>query len=217
MALRARRLEGIDVVVVTHAHPDHWGGLPGLASEFSIREIWLPDPREREDEGRLFELARVLSSRGVWVRRLSAICGRVDLSFGEAQLRILSPCGTESESWSANERSTVIEMEYAQRRYLFTGDIEAVAERSLLERHPDLRADILKVAHHGSNTSSGAAFLMAVQPRVAIIPCGLANRFGHPHGEVLDRLGNIRSRILRTDQSASLILEQRGADLYLNH
>jgi competence protein ComEC len=100
------------------------------------------------------------------------------------------------------------------RKILLTGDIEAEAEYHFLDR--DLRADVLKVAHHGSRSSSRPAFLDAVAPRVAVVSCGRRNLFGHPHPSVLDALRERRVRVWRTDHSGSIDVEVRGRALYVS-
>ena len=97
-------------------------------------------------------------------------------------------------------------VETPKKRLLFTGDLESIVERTLVEAHADVRADILKVPHHGSKSSSSTGFLLAVQPRIAIISVGKKNRYGHPSTDIIQRLQAIGAEIRRTDQEGTVEL-----------
>ena len=212
-AVRAMGFEAIDIVAITHAHPDHWGGLAELARAFPIRELWLPDPLESKGASGLGRLARQLESNGVRLRGAPELCEISPMVFGSAEMRLISPCGPLADNWSENDRSLALLISMAGRDYLLTGDIEASAEAALLESYPGLQVDVLKVAHHGSRTSTGSAFLASVAPRLAIISCGISNRFGHPHREVMRRLRHLGVGVLRTDRDAQWEIHQLGADI----
>jgi beta-lactamase superfamily II metal-dependent hydrolase len=111
----------------------------------------------------------------------------------------------------------VLRIDYQGKRFLFAGDIEQDAERLLLERKVDLRADVLKVAHHGSATSSSESFLAAVRPTVAVISSGAANTFGHPHFRVINRLKSIGGNVIRLDYTGGVIATIKDGQLDYKH
>ncbi|HEY8428246.1 MAG TPA: DNA internalization-related competence protein ComEC/Rec2 [Sandaracinaceae bacterium] len=209
--LRARRRARIDVLAISHPHPDHYGGAGALIDAFEIGEVW--DTGQGEAEQPDGELARLLArarARGAIVRRPEELCGR-ELAFGAARARVRWPCPSFDPGFGPNDNSLVIELEHAGRRVWLTGDVEAHAESALAAARP-APVDVLKVAHHGSRTSSAASLLDALSPSIAVASMGRHNRFGHPHAEVWARL---RARVacpLRTDRHGGLIvtIDARG-------
>jgi competence protein ComEC len=212
--LRARRRSRVDVVVLSHPHPDHFTGLASALEELDVGELWDTGQGEAEGAGPVYAgLLRSLRQRGVPIRRPSELCGTVR-HFGGASLRVLAPCPSFVPHRGANDNSIVISMEYGARRFLFMGDAEHEEELELLQTHGgDLSADYLKVGHHGSRTSTGEAFLSAVAPALATLSCGVRNRFGHPHLPTLERLAAHDVRTLRLDRSGSVIVTTDGQSL----
>lgn len=210
--LRARRRSRIDVLVISHPHPDHYEGARALIERFEVGEVW--------DSGQaLFEapggpVARLLVDahrRGARVLGPEQLC-RATRRFGRAVLRVHHPCPRFDAGWGPNENSLVLELRLGDRRLLFAGDAEAHAEAALLARGVE-PVDVLKVAHHGSRTSSSAALLDALRPRVAVVSAGRHNRFGHPHAEVWARLRRRASCARRTDRHGGVVLRTDGRRL----
>ena len=140
------------------------------------------------------------------------LCGKPH-ALGGVSLEVLAPCPAFDEALGANDNSLVIRARHGQRTLLFTGDIEEQAEARLLQHAQRLRADVLKVPHHGSRTSSSEAFVRAVAPELAIISAGRGNRFGHPHAEVEARLRTLVKQVLRIDQLGGVRLTSDGREL----
>lgn len=208
--LRHRRIKSIDLAILSHPHPDHYLGLQAVAREMPIGELW--SVHEKRAKKGQFE---------TWLAQLEASGTRVlapGLGMREHQegvrLEVLWPRYGESTHaeadpiLSVNDNSLVVRLEFAGRVILFTGDIEAEAEELLVsEFGQHLHADVVKVPHHGSPTSSSAALVAATQPVAAVISCGIANRFHFPDSGVLERWQERALHVLRTDQVGSIKIE----------
>lgn len=184
----------LEAVVMTHPDRDHCAGLVEAASYLPVGEVWAsPGWRKAGCFGELAALP------GVPLRRLRA--GDAG-ELGRWRWRVLYPATVDlaAASLPDNERSLVLLAATAGHRVLLTGDIGATAERRLVRRYPDLRADLLKVAHHGSRHSTTARFLDAVSPRLALISVGRRNPYGHPARSTLRRFAVRHVLVLRTDR-----------------
>jgi competence protein ComEC len=197
--LNALRVTKLDVVVMSHPHPDHYGGLEAVLSALPVGELW--DTGQAAAEGaagaqRIVELAQ---RKGTRIRRPDELCKEAQ-RLGVAALEVLAPCPGFDVAFGPNDNSFVIRLAHGARSVLFTGDVEHAAEALLVEaRGAALKSDVLKVGHHGSRTSSTPELLGAVKPRLAVISAGRANSFGHPHQEVEERLRAKVQHVLRTD------------------
>jgi competence protein ComEC len=212
--LAARRRGELAAVVLSHPHPDHYLGLASGLARVRVRALW--DTGQGLGEGTGGAYAGVLAqaaTRGVPVLGPAELCGAREL--GGATVEVLAPCPGFVPDRGANDNSFVLRIRHGARAVLFMGDAEREEERELVEavarRGGALAADVLKVGHHGSRTSSSAALLDAVRPGVAVISCGVRNRFGHPHAATLDALA--RSRVLRTDRDGSVVVTTDGEEL----
>ncbi|MDH5672694.1 MAG: DNA internalization-related competence protein ComEC/Rec2 [Myxococcales bacterium] len=191
--LEARRRERVDIAVLSHPHPDHYGGLAALMDAgIAIGELWDSGQAENEVDlsptaAEASELLARARGLGVRIRKPDTLCDR-PLKAGGARVEVLAPCPGYDSGHDANDNSLVLRVVYGKRSMLFAGDAERHAEAVMLERGLPLAADLLKVGHHGSRTSTTAPFLAAVHPRIAIISAGAGNRFGHPHAQVHERL-----------------------------
>jgi competence protein ComEC len=196
-ALLSEGVRRLDAVVMTHPDHDHCGGLVDIAAYLSIDEVWMgPGWGDGGCAGRLASLP------GTRVRHLWA--GK-EASLGRWRLRVLHP--DPDEDRGTNERSLVIRAEALGRSVLLTGDVESWAEMRLLSCcEKEVRVDFLKVAHHGSYTSSTGSFLDAVHPRLALISAGVDNLYHHPAPAVLERLAERSIPVLRTDQAGLILL-----------
>jgi competence protein ComEC len=210
--LRARRRSRIDVMILSHPHPDHFSGLESVLEAVEVGEFW--DTGQGLAQGAGPTYARILAllrERRVPVRTPTELCG--ERRQGGVLVQVLSPCPGYRPALGANDNSFVIRLALGSRAFLLTGDAEHEAEETLLARNAPLAADFLKVGHHGSRTSSSPAFLDAVRPLVATMGTGVRNRFGHPHVPTLEKLSARNIAALRTDRHGAVRLQTDGTSL----
>lgn len=208
--LKTQGVEKLDYLVMTHPHADHIGGMPEVLEAFPVDTVILPDA---ETSTKLY--ARVLES--IYDKELTVrqpIPGD-SFSLGEAQCLILGPAALDYEG--LNNFSVVLKITLGETSFLLTGDAESQAEQDILDTGADVRADVLKVGHHGSYTSSSQKFLDAVHPHLAVISVGEGNSYGMPHKEPLQRLREMGVRVLRTDQLGPIVVCSDGQSLEIAH
>ena len=195
--LKSKGITTLDKLIITHGDSDHAGGAEAVLNELKVEELVLPNVHEKSElEEKLINLA---TQKRIKIRFVQ----KGDQWKVENQIfTILSP--DEGTSSNQNNSSIVLYTEMGGLRWLFTGDLEEEGEKTLIDRYPDLKIDILKVGHHGSQTSSSDPFLDALQPKLAIISAGRNNRFNHPHPDVLDALEKRKIKTLRTDLSGAI-------------
>lgn len=204
--LKAQGVKSLDYVIGTHPHSDHIGGLEGVIREFDVKNVLLP---EKEHTTRIYEkLLDAIADKNlkVTIPKVGERC-----SLGEASFQIISPSrdyGDNLNNWSIG-----IRLVYGETSFVLCGDAEKEAEQDILLSGLPLKADVLKVSHHGSSTSSSPEFINAVSPRYAVISCGKNNDYGHPHKETLDLLKKQGINVLRTDQLGTIVIESDGTGL----
>ena len=193
-----RGLRRLDVLMISHAHADHAGGAAAILENFHPREVWGAFDVDDQDWRRLATLARAAGSR---VRSLHK--GEV-IELGGVRWEVFAPLPNLAAR-DKNEASLVVRASYGQHSLLLTGDMDRRTEALLLESGYSARADMLKVAHHGSKNSSLPRFLDVLKPSVAMVSAGLQNNFGHPNPVTLESLRERHALVMRTDRQGLII------------
>ena len=184
-ALRANGVTSLDAVVETHPHEDHIGSMPAVRDAYPIGAYYTADN----------------------------VHGGMTVPWADScKITVLSPIPSYDEPEEINDRSVVLHVRYGDTAVLLTGDAEALAEGRMLDTYPQsmLKADVLKLGHHGSSTSSYYAFFLAVDPDYTVASCGKNNEYGHPHLETLSLLYETRTAFYRTDCDGSVTFRLNG-------
>jgi competence protein ComEC len=197
--LKNMDINKFDIVIGTHPHEDHIGGLDAVINNFNIGTIYMP--KVSHNTKTFEDVLLAIKNNGLTVT--TPVPGTSFTLGGDVQCMILAP---NSQSYSElNSYSIVLKVTFNGQSFIFTGDAESDSEREMLAKGYDLSAEVLKVGHHGSTSSTSTEFLKAVSPEYAVIFVGIDNTYGHPHQETLDRLNAAGVKIYRTDLSGGTI------------
>jgi competence protein ComEC len=206
-----RGLDRVDYLLATHADADHINGLGQIARNFRVRAALVGrTPADNEEYARF---AAAMSETGVPIY----VIGRGDvLRFGQVEAQVLwPPHATDATAPSDNNASVVLRLSFGDKTFLLTGDIESSAETQLSAQPAALHCDVVKVAHHGSRTSSTPAFVNAARARFAVVSVGMYSVFGHPHREVIERWRARGAKVLMTGACGTITFTTDGHDLQL--
>ena len=197
-------IKKIDYVVGTHPHTDHIGGLEEVINTFDIGSIYMP--RAGSTSKTYLDLLTAISNKGLKVK--TAKSGVVVLDDDNLKLEFIAP---NSDSYSElNNYSAVLKLTYLDNTFLFMGDAETLSEDEITY---DVDADVIKVGHHGSDSSSGIEFVKKVSPEYAIIMVGEGNSYNHPYQSIIDRYENVGAKVLRTDLDGNIVCDSDGVDV----
>ena len=206
--LKELGVDDIDILIGTHPHEDHIGGMAKIIEEFPIGTLYLPETSdEMTPTTKTYEsLLDAAENKNVTVR--TAAAGDVLLEQGNTSFKVLSPSHTDYDN--LNDYSIVTRLKVGDTAFLFQGDAETPVEEEILDSGADVSCDVIKLGHHGSSTSSSRAYLEAANPSAAVISCGVGNEYGHPHRETMDLLEKLSITPYRTDTQKTLLAETDG-------
>jgi competence protein ComEC len=208
--LWSRGLKRIDVIALTHAHEDHYGGLASVLRNFEVGELWVG--HDADSQGYRALLAEAHALRLPVVHRVKGD----SFDWAGVHIGVLWPADNAPVKTASNNDSLVMRLKDGQQTMLLTGDIENPVERKLTAEGDPLSADFLKVPHHGSKTSSTQGFLDAVHPRLAVVSVGEDNAFGQPNADVLGRIQQEGARLYRTDRDGAVTALSDGRQLTIH-
>jgi competence protein ComEC len=203
--LKSYHIAELNYLVATHPHDDHIGGMPDVINNIKIDKILMT--RVTNNTKSYENLLTAISNKGLKITEAKA---KSTFTLGGAQCTILAPNASYTD---LNDSSIVIKLTYKGKSFLFTGDASEASEADMIKQGYDLKADVLKVGHHGSSTATSAAFLKAVNPQYAVISVGLGNSYGHPAKNTLDKLGKANVKVYRTDKNGTVIFSYDGGNL----
>jgi len=195
----------IDYFVLTHPHADHIGGAAAVLDAFDVVNVIMTDAPTTTSTYK--KVLQKIDEKDCGV--IFAEAGK-EYSLGEAKITILGPVSDYSDD--LNNTSIVLRLTYGRTAFMFTGDAEKKAEQDMLTKFPAsyFRADVLKLGHHGSSTSTSDGWFFAVSPEYAVISCGRNNDYGHPHREILSLLKKNGTTYFRTDTDGSIVMSSDG-------
>ncbi|WP_055070800.1 ComEC/Rec2 family competence protein [Clostridium massiliamazoniense] len=203
--LSGLNINKIDYIFITHPHEDHIGNLDKIIANYKVTSIFMPKVNfESEDLSKSLSL---IKNKNITLYNLNK---DFKIKFDENfYLEIFSSSKKNYEN--INNFSPLIKVIFKKDSFLFTGDNEELGELEFINK--DINVDILKVGHHGSNTSSTNIFLEKVSPKISIISCGKNNSFNHPNPKVLERLNKLNNKIYRTDEDGTIIINSYGKSI----
>ncbi|AEM79489.1 ComEC/Rec2 family competence protein [Thermoanaerobacter wiegelii] len=208
--IKSRGINKIDILVGTHPHADHIGGIPAVIENFQIGKFYMPKVTTTT---KTFEdVLRAAKAKG-----LSINIAKAGVAFdlgSDVTAKMIAPNNTSYDD--LNNYSAVIKLTYGNTSFLFTGDASAQSEEEMLSKGYDLKADVLKVGHHGSSSATTWVFLKAVSPKYAVISVGKNNDYGHPHKETMEKLKSLGVTVYRTDECGTVVAVSDGRTISFN-
>lgn len=207
--LISQGVKDLDIVVGTHPHSDHIGGLDTVINRLPVKNIFMPKVTNTTQSFR--DVLDAVKNQGL---KITVAKAGVDLTLDGVDCRFIAPLQNSYED--LNNYSAVIKLDYGSQSFLLTGDAETDSEAQMLSSGVNLKSTVLKVGHHGSYSSSGSRFLKAVAPQYAVIMVGRDNQYGHPHTQTLNRISGAGIKVYRTDQDGTIVFTTDGKDMQVS-
>ncbi|MBO3366454.1 MBL fold metallo-hydrolase [Clostridium perfringens] len=209
--LKAKNIDNFELVIATHPHEDHIGGMVDVFKEYEVKAFY--SPKITHTTKTYENLVKAVKDEGLKTKELK---GGMVIDLGEgAKFEVFTPQKSEYEE--LNDYSPIMKLSFGDTSYLFTGDAEKLAEEEALAKYKNsLDSDVIKFGHHGSSSSSSNAFIEAVSPKYGIISCAKDNKYGHPHRETLDIIKKYNIKAFRTDTDGEIILTSDGKSINFN-
>lgn len=210
-ALAAQNVTSLDVVVATHPHADHIGSMAGVLNSYPV-DMYVTVPQQQTDM-LYMRVQNMVSDCGCTVVYPT---GGQTIEWSETcTVTVLNPIADCPDPEELNDASIVLRVQYGDTAILLCGDAEELAEKRMLDTYPRsmLQANVLKLGHHGSSSSTGYSFFLAVDPDFAVVSCGAGNDYGHPHLETLSLLYDTRTALYRTDCDGTITFLLDGTNV----
>lgn len=208
--LKKQGIKKIDVLVATHPHEDHIGGMDNVINDFSIGKIYMPKVTTTTKSFK--DVLNSIKKKGLKIT-VPAAGSSINLD-NLVKTQVLAPNSTKYEN--LNNYSIVIKMTYGKKSFLFEGDAQTESEEEMLKKGYYLKSDVLKLGHHGSKSSTSPNFLKKVSPKYAIVSCGKNNDYGHPHKVTLQKLAAAKVQVFRTDLQGTIVVTTDGTTIKIN-
>ena len=209
--LKKQKVDNIDVMIATHPDADHIGGLDEVLKAYKVKSVYAPKVSHTTQAYKDF--LNAVKKEGVKIKTANK---GVSLSLKGITAKFVGPVKSYSNS-DLNDWSAVLRLVYNKKSFLFTGDAEFKAETDMIKSKQDLKADVIKIGHHGAKTSTSTDFLKAVKPTYGVISVGKKNSYGHPTADTLKRLKNSKVKVFRTDKQGSVVATSDGKTITFNH
>lgn len=207
--LKKQNINKLDYVIGTHPHEDHIGSLDDVIKEFNIGKVYMPKVTHTSKTFK--DVVNAIKNKNL---SITTPTPGTSFTLGSSTATILAPNSSEYED--LNNYSIVIKLTHGNNSFMFTGDAEDVSEKEMIKKGFDLKADVLKLGHHGSSSSSTVEFLNKVNPKYAVIMTEKNNSYGHPHKEVMDKLKSKGITVYRTDENNTIVATSDGNKISFN-
>lgn len=205
--LKNRGIKTIDIAIATHPHEDHIGGMDEVLESFDVKSFYAPKVAHTT---KTYEnMLKAVKNEGLKIKQIKEGT-KIDLG-KDTEVQVYSPVKSEYEE--LNNYSPVMKISYGQNSFMFTGDAETLVEKEILSENKNLKADVLKLGHHGSHSSTSEEFLKAVDPSIAIVSCAKDNKYGHPHKETMSNLKKAGVTVYETFRDGDITISSNGKKL----
>lgn len=205
--LKSTGIKKLDYVIATHPHEDHIGNMSYIIKDFEIGEFIAP--KISSTSSSYTTMIKSLKNKNLKIK-VGKSGMKIDLH-PNLKCELLAPNNINYEN--TNNYSVVTKLSYKNNSFLFTGDAETLSENEMIKNNYDLKSNVIKLGHHGSNTASSQKFLNKVQPSLSIISCGKKNKYNHPSNETIEKLKKMNIKLYRTDLDGNIILFSDGNEI----